>query len=434
VFETPSLKARVLTCQAPSTGDPSCARSIIEAFGRKAWRRPLEPPEVERLVGRYQDALATLEKDHEGAIAHVMRIMLTSMKFLYFVEIDPDLQAAATQGRGVNDHELATRLSYALWGSPPDQTLSKLADSGSLVEADTLLSQTQRLLEDAQSEHFVQAFLSQNLRVHDLTLLSFDAPLFPMWTPELALAMTAEARGFLSSFVDGRRRWSELLTSPLPGDSDGLTEIYAGDPPGFRQGFLGLPAFLTSTSLPTRTSAVIRGTVVLRKLLCQDMPPPQGIEDLQPPDHVLATNPREALLQHSESDACAACHMHIDPIGLALENFDALGRYRTEWPDSGGTIDTSGTFVAGGDPELAPRFPFTTPQQLFSIMAADARFSRCVTSRLLSYLVRRMPREEDRAFTDELGDEWASGDLRDLVQRLVASDLFRVRKLPQEAL
>jgi hypothetical protein len=437
VFKTPALKAQVLTCAAPSAGDADCARSIIEDFGRRAWRRPLQDSEVEWLVERYSDALVTLEKDHEGAIAHVLRIMLTSMKFLYFVEIDPDLRLAATEGRALNGYELAARLSYALWGSPPDQTLARLAESGSLLESDTLLSQTRRLLEDAQSRHFVKAFLGHYLRVDDLFNQVFDPQLYPIWTPELALAMTQESSAFLSTFVDGSRTWSQLLTVPLTGDAPGLGDIYAGDPPGFRQGLLNLPAFLTATSHSTRTSPVIRGTVVVQHLLCEAMTPPANVDipelsnPVPPP-----RNPREALLQHSESDACAACHVWIDPIGLALENFDALGRYRTEWPDGGGLIDASGSFVAGGEgiPEPAPRFPFTTPQQLFSLLTADARISRCATRKLLGYVLRRTPRDEDEAFADQLGDEWASGDLRDLVDRLVQSELFRVRKLPEDAL
>jgi hypothetical protein len=436
VFETPALKAQVLTCEAPSTGDPDCARSIIEDFGRRAWRRPLQEAEIEWLVGRYSDALVTLEKDHEGAIAHVMRIILTSMKFLYFVELDPDLRLAMTEGRAVNGYELAARLSYALWGSPPDQTLSRLAEEGSLLESDTLLSQTQRLLEDAQSRFFVKAFLSHYLRVEDLFNHVVDPQLYPIWTPELALAMTQESSAFLSSFVDGSRTWSQLFTVPLTGETPGLGDIYAGDPPGFRQGLLSLPAFLTATSHATRTSPVIRGTVVVRQLLCEDMTPPPNVEipDISPGP--TPRNPREALLQHSESDACAACHVWIDPIGLALENFDVLGRYRTHWPDGGGLIDTSGTFVAGGEgiPQPVPRFTFATPQQLFTLLAADARVSRCVTRKLLAYMLRRSPRDEDEVFADRLGDEWASGDLRNLIDRLVQSGLFRVRKLPEDAL
>jgi hypothetical protein len=166
------------------------------------------------------------------------------------------------------------------------------------------------------------------------------------------------------------------------------------------------------------------------------MTPPPNVEipDISPGP--TPRNPREALLQHSESDACAACHVWIDPIGLALENFDVLGRYRTHWPDGGGLIDTSGTFVAGGEgiPQPVPRFTFATPQQLFTLLAADARVSRCVTRKLLAYMLRRSPRDEDEVFADRLGDEWASGDLRNLIDRLVQSGLFRVRKLPEDAL
>jgi hypothetical protein len=363
--------------------------------------------------------------------------MLTSMKFLYFVEVDPDLALAASEGRAVSGYELATRLSYALWGSPPDQTLSTLAEDGALLESDTLLSQMERLLEDPQGDYFTRAFLGRYLRVDDLPSHAVDPQVYPSWTAQLSLAMTQEANAFLSGFVDGSRRWSQLLTVPLTADAPGLGAIYAGDPPGFRQGLLSLPALLTATSRPTRTSPVLRGTFVFQRLFCEAIVPPASFEipKLSTPPSP-PRNPRQALEQHSEEEACAVCHVWIDPIGLALENFDAIGRYRTEWPDGGGPIDTSGHLVAGGEGivEPAPRFAFTTPQQLFALIAADARVSRCATRKLLGYMLRRTPREEDRTVADQLGDEWASGDLRDLIERLALSDLFRLRKLPKDAL
>ena len=436
VFETAELKQRVLTCQGASAGDEECARLIITRFGRRAWRRPLEPEEVDQLLAHYQDALGALEKDHEGAVAHVMRIMLTSMKFVYLIEIDPDLQVAATQGRDLNGYELASRLSYALWGAPPDEQLVELAASDELLEGEMLLSEANRLLGDARSGYFTRAFLAQLLRVRTLSHHHFDPMFSQRRNEELALAMTADSDAFMTTFALGGRPWSELLTAELPA-APGLDDIYAGDPPGIRRGLLTLPAILASISLPDdgHSRAVRRGTFVMKRLFCEEMSLSPGVSVIHEPNLPPSTNPREALEQYSSSAACAACHDWIDPIGFALDNFDAIGRYRTTW-DSGDLIDTSGTWVAGGEniDEPAPRYSFSTLNELLPVLATDARLPRCASRKLLSYLVRRMPREQDEVFADALGDEWASGDLRVLLGRLLESDVFRRRKLPEDAL
>lgn len=437
VFATPELKRRVLVCEAPGAGDAACARTIFEAFGRRAWRRPLEAAELDELVGRYRSALSELEKDHEGAVAFVLRIMLTSIKFTYLVELDPDLQLAASEGRDLDGYELAARLSYALWGTAPDEQLSTLAESGDLVETEALLGEAARLLDDPRSEFFVRSYLTRYLRVdaERLQSLNFDASLFPQWSPELAQAMTQESFAFLARFVNGGYRWSELLTAPLAGGAAGLEGIYADDPRGVRVGFLSLPAFLAAMSPPTRVSAVNRGTLVVKDLFCEPLVPPANVDIQLPPVDPVPSNPREQLRQHSSSDACALCHEWIDPIGLALENFDALGRYRSEWP-GGDLIDPSGVFVAGGEdiPAPAPRYPFANAQELMPLLAADARLARCTSRKLLGYLTRRSPRSVDEAFAERLGDEWSAGELRVLLERLLESDVFRRRKLPREHL
>jgi hypothetical protein len=435
VFDTPALKARLLICDAPAVGDAVCARNIIDAFGRRAWRRPLEEVEVDALVGHYQKGLADLGEDHEGALAYVLRIMLTSIKFTHLVEIDPDLPAVASVGRAVNGHELAARLSYSLWGAPPDDQLAALADSGALLETETLLSEARRLLDGERSRYFVEAYLGHYLHIPRLFQQDFDPTMFPSWRPELALAMQNEANAFLATFVAGGRPWSDLFTAQVAADTAGLSAIYESDPPGVRQGFFTTPAFLTLTSHPTRTSPVMRGTRIVQELFCEALIPPANVDITLPPPGPQPTNVRGLLEQHSMSDSCWGCHAWLDPIGIAFENFDALGRYQSEWSD-GTPVDPSGVFIAGGEgiAEPAPRYPFATLGELLPLLAADARVARCATRKLLGYLARRSLRPEDVVFADELGDEWASGDLRVLVERLLESDVFRRRKLPKELL
>jgi len=425
VFANPTLKARLFVCQ---TADAACAQTIIETFGRLAYRRPLDTAEVTSLVGHYNNALTTLGKDHEGAVAHVVRIMLTSAPFLYWLEIDPDIAAAAADKRALSGYELASRLSYTLWSSTPDETLLALADTGELVNLDVLAAQVDRLLDDPKGQRFIDTFFNQWLDITKLGGHQVDATLYPTWTEELRAAMFTDAHNFFSTFVHGSRPWSEFLTAPLDTTTAGMAEIYAGDPAGVRKGFLGLPAFLTGESMPTRTAPTFRGKVVLESVMCAPVAPPPAvaIPELEEAGGgtVDPTNIRAKLELHRQSPDCAGCHAVIDPIGLGIETFDAIGRYRTTY-ENGDPIDTSGEFLSQ---------PFATLDELIGILNADPRFAACPGEKVLSFALRRTPRPEDAPYIEQLGTNWQVGTIRDLIKGLVASDTFRFRKLPQSAL
>ena len=425
VFKNPALKAKVVTCTPAGAGDTACADTIIKAFGRLAFRRPLEASEVTQLTARYSEALGMLGKDHEGAIAHVLRIMLTSAPFLYWIEIDPNIQAAATEKRPLTGYELASRLSYALWGSLPDTALLDLAQGGTLTDPTTLSAEVDRLLDDAKGPRFVEAFFNQWFHIRNLGGHQVDAELYPTWNETLREAMFADARGFFTSFVSGGRPYSEFLTAPLMAGA-GMAEIYAGDPQGLRKGFLGLPAYLTAQSVPTRTAPTFRGKVVLEAIQCTilTVPPDLVIPDLETAGGAEETNIRKKLEQHRASPDCNACHQVLDPIGLGLESFDAIGRYRTMY-ENGDPVDTSGSF--GGT-------PFDGLDQLIPILTADPHYKACPSEKILSYALRRGARSEDTPYLEQLTTDWNAGTVRDLVKRLVLSDAFRFRKLPQSAL
>jgi hypothetical protein len=425
VFQNAALKAKILTCTPAAAGDTACADTIIKAFGRQAFRRPLETTEVQQLTARYTEAITTLGKDHEGAVAHVVRILLTSAPFLYWIEVDPNVQAAALEKRPLNGYELASRLSYALWGSLPDTALLDLAHSGSLTDLTTLSAQVDRLLDDAKGPRFVQAFFEQWFHIRNLGGHQVDATLYPTWNEEMRAAMFADARSFFGSFVSGGRPYSEFLTAPLP-QTAGLSGIYQADPPGLRKGFLGLPAYLTAQSVPTRTAPTFRGKVVLEAVHCTilTVPPDLVIPDLETAGGADETNIREKLEQHRASPDCAACHQVLDPIGLGLENFDAIGRYRTAY-ENGDPVDASGTFAG---------VPFNGLDQLIPILTGDPKYQSCPSEKMLSYALRRGLRGEDTPYLEQLTTDWNAGTVRDLVKRLVASDAFRFRKLPQSAL
>lgn len=428
VLKNPALKAKVLTCAPAAADDTACATTIIQTFGRQAWRRPLDATETQQLVTRYSEALTTLGKDHEGAIGHVLRIMLTSAPFLYWIEIDPNLQAAAADKRPVSGYELASRLSYALWGSLPDSALLDLADSGSLTDPATLSAQVDRLLDDPKGPRFLQSFFNQWLHITTLSGHQVDEKLYPAWNEALREAMFADAKEFFSSFVYGARPWTEFLTAPLAPGAAAMAGIYGADPPGLRKGFLGLPAFLTAESVPTRTAPTFRGKVVLEAVMCTVITLPDNlvIPDLNDAGGgtVDPTNIRAKLEEHRKSPVCAGCHAVLDPIGLGLENFDAIGRYRTAY-ENGDPIDASG--VLNGQ-------AFNGLDQLIPLLTADARYQACPSEKILSYALRRSPRTEDKPYIEQLSADWKSQSARELVKRLVASDAFRFRKLPAGAL
>lgn len=421
-FADPALKAQLLTCTPAAGDDATCAQSIIEDLGLRAWRRPLEAAELTRLVARYQHARTALEKDHEAAIAHVLRILLTSAKFLYFIEVDPDLQAAASQPRELTGYELASRLSYALWGSLPDRALLDLAESGSLADERVLSEQVDRLLDDPKGERFTRGFFGQWLGVSRLPAHGVDSRLYPEWNAALGDALLADADAFFSAFIDDRP-YSELLSAPLTGGAGAAAGVYAQDPSGLRRGLLGLPAFLTVSSRADRSSAALRGKLVIERLLCtpQLVGPTCGDESQFAPD---AVTPRQQLESIHKLSACAPCHTTHDPVGFALEHFDAIGRYRASYAD-GQAIDTSGQFLGQA---------FTGPEQLAALLAADQRYALCPSDRLLSFALRRTPRELDAAYVEQLSAGWSSGTLRDLVKRLISSEVFRYRKLPESEL
>jgi hypothetical protein len=239
--------------------------------------------------------------------------------------------------------------------------------------------------------------------------------------------MFADAKDFFSTFVYGSRPWSEFLTAPLE-TSAGLEAVFATDPPGLRKGFLGLPAFLTAESVPTRTAPTFRGKVVLESVMCTTItvPPNLVIPDLDQADPSMAdsTNIRQKLQVHRAAPDCAACHNILDPIGFGLESFDAIGKYRTVY-ENGDPIDTSGEFLGK---------TFAGLDQLIPILTGDERFTSCPSEKILSYALRRIARPEDKPYLDQLTIDWKAGTVRDLVKRLVVSDAFRFRKLPQSAL
>ncbi|WP_437760027.1 DUF1592 domain-containing protein [Sorangium sp. So ce1389] len=416
-FSSEARRAQILVCDPAQRADAGCPRDIIERFGLRAFRRPLEAAEVERYLAQYNHALTALEMSPVEAIQLVVRTLLTSPHFLLRVELGPD---SARSPGALNGHEIASRLSYLLWSSLPDDALLDAASRDALATEEELLQQVDRMLADPKSAAFFQNFFGQWLGTRTLPSHNADTTLFPLWSQELKGAMLEQANAYFAEVTTGERTWAEFLTAPHP-ESPLVAPLTADDPEGVRRGFLTLPAFLTLSSHADRTSPTSRAKTILAQLFCVPMAPPANmvIPELGaagggsgPADNV-----REQLEKHRASPDCASCHDLLDPIGLSLENFDAIGAYRTEYPN-GDAVDATGVYAGAAFEDVSGLVPE---------LQKAARAGTCPTEQLFAYALRRSPTREDRPEIAEIAARWDSGTIAALVKRVVTSEAFRRR-------
>jgi hypothetical protein len=435
VFADATLRARILTCTPAAAVDETCTRSIVAAFGKRAWRRPLADAEIDRLVQLAGEA-SMLGEDFAGSIKHVAKALLLSVPFLYRVELDSDPEAATPHA--LDAYELASRLSYLVWSTMPDATLIQAADSGELLDTDVLAAQLRRMLADARGERFVRGFAGQWLGMRDLESHQVEPTAFPEWSTDLRDAMIAEGYQYFSQFVQGRRSLQEFFTADVNFVDDRLAALYDFSGQSFdpstafhdttdaRRGFLGLASFLTLTSYSYRTAPTLRGKWVLQNLLCQDIPPPPPnvpkLDDSQADSAATQSlNVRDRLAEHRKNPQCASCHVTLDPIGLGLENFDAIGQYRTQYAN-GDAIDASGTLPSGES--------FDGLHELSDLLAGDARLADCASEKLLTYALSRRIVPADQPYLQALRTQWRDDgmSIAALLERIVVSEPFRSRR------
>ncbi|WP_224360445.1 DUF1588 domain-containing protein [Hyalangium versicolor] len=408
-FESPELTARLVTCTPTSDTDDECPKSLVKTLGRHAFRRSLDAEEVDAYMATYHKARQSLEMGHVDAIAHVLRVMLSSPSFFLRIE---------RPGKGNSSFEstaLASRLSYLIWGSMPDDELLDIAESGKLDDDAALIAMTDKMLEDPRSQRFVSQFLGQWLGTVRLSSHNVDTSRFPQWTPAVAKAVEAQANDFLSAFVTGTTPWKDLFLAPLPANTV-VQPLLASDPATLqRRGFLMLPAFLTLSSHSDRTSPTARAKGVVTSLFCTDMTPPPGVvTELPPQDGPTPKTVRERLEVHRRNPSCAGCHDMLDPLGLSLENFDAVGRYRTL--DEGQPIDASGVYEGT---------PINNVSELLPLLAQDSRLGACAPRKLYSFAMRRSLALDDEPEVTRLASTWNAGTLRELLHQVVISPAFR---------
>ncbi len=430
---------RLMTCSPRSDGAENCARDILTDFLTKAFRRPVHHDELQRYVD-----IVMLARDEGGdfeqGITSAIEAALLSVNFLFRIELDEEPKTEAFHA--LTQYELASRLSYFLWASMPDEELLLAAANGELSTSEQILLQVDRMLEDPKADALLMSFVGRWLETSDIALINQPAvDVFPEFTVELQGAMQQETQLLMRDVLRGELPFSDLLTADYTYVNDTLATFYGIDGEfgaehervslegTERLGLLTHGSLLTLTSAPTRTSPVRRGVYVLTNLLCTPPPPPppevQGdlaaVTDDIPADLPLADKAR----LHSQDPTCAGCHTLMDPIGLGLERFDAIGRYREE--ESGGLIDDSGELQVDGE-----FVPFQGAAELAELLAEDDRLAACAMQKLYTYALGRIVDQGSQAEKCRL--EWlgaqledADFDFKEAIRMMTLTDSFRGR-------
>jgi len=431
VSSTPS-RALIFVCDPKSAGEVPCARQITETLARRAFRRPITTEDMNRLMPFYEAGRAEGGTFDQG-IEQVVAAVLVSPQFLYRGIRGPKGTAPDTEFTLTN-LELASRLSFFLWNTGPDEALLNLAEAGRLSVPATMEAQVRRMLADPRASSLVTSFAMKWLNLIDLEQVVPDPALFPGFTDQLRQDFVMEAEAFVSSIFSDDRSVVELLT----GDSTFLNErlarhygIAGVTGPQFRKvvqipnerwGLLGKAAVLLRTSYGDRTSPVLRGAWVLDKLLGTPPtpPPPDTATDLSQKAGEQPKTVRARLEQHRAKASCKMCHGVIDPTGLALENFDAIGQWRTVDSQANVPIDASTVLPTGvainGVVELRAQ-----------LLAHPGTFAQTVTERLLMYAVNRRLEYFDMPQVRAIVRRAAKDNYRlsSIVLGIVNSDAFR---------
>ena len=422
---------RIFSCTAPP-GPKSlhCAHVDLANLARRAYRRPVTSAEVDSLVRFVQMALDRGDSFDEG-MQVALTALLVSPHFLFRIERDPHPDSPAAHE--INQFELATRLSYFLWSSMPDETLFELAAKQELREPHILEAQIRRMLADSKSRALVDNFGGQWLQLRNLDRIHPDPDRFPNFSDDLRHDMKRETELFFQSIIREDRSILDFIDAGYTFANArlarfyGLPEVDSNQfqrvqlpPDSHRGGVITQAAILTASSFPNRTSPVLRGKWILENILNEPPPPPPP--DVPNLDEKAAGSPaglREQLEAHRTNPVCKACHAGMDPLGFGLENFDAIGRWRTKDGDS--PIDASGRLPNGGT--------FDGPEGLKQLLLNDkAAFTRCLAEKLLIYALGRGLEDYDQPAVQSIVTETAASDYKfsALIAAIVSSRPFHI--------
>ena len=432
---TPS-RDRIFVCSPENSTEEDCARQIASTLARRAYRGFSTEEDTDTLMGFFRSARTG--GDFDSGVQMIVQRTLSDPKFIYRAEAEP-LDLAQGETYRISDLELASRMSFFLWSSIPDDELLTVAEQGRLSEPDVLRAQVQRMLADERSRSLTENFAGQWLGLRSLDVHTPVVELFLDFDDNLRQALRRETELFFDSILREGRSAIDLLTANHTFVNERLAKHYGipnirgsqfrrvelGDELDMRRGLLGKGSILTVSSVPARTSPVIRGNWILINLLGTPAPdPPPDVPDLDPVDTAAAgdrrqPSMREQLKAHTVDPVCSACHKIMDPFGFAMEHFDAIGRWRDE--DAGQPIDAvsimyDGT-VVGGPADLREFF-----------VGYSEQFVRSLTEKLLTYALGRGVEYYDMPVVRSVVRE-AAGDgyrLDSIVQAIVGSEPFQM--------
>ena len=432
----PATHTEIIPRQPQVGEEEALAREVFKTFASRAFRRPATSNEVDRLTALTMSVFEEDDSTFEESVKVGMTAVLASPHFLYRWELDD--RQIETEARVLGGHELAARLSYFLWSSMPDEELTEVASKNQLGELPVLRAQIKRMLADAKAKALVSNFTGQWLQTRNLASVHPNPETFPEFDESLRESMQQETELFVQSIVNEDRSVLSLLDADYTFLNERLARHYGiegikGD--GFqrvaldrssrRGGILTQASILTITSEETRTSPVVRGKWVLEQILgTPPPPPPPDVELLEESKDALASaSLRERLEMHRAHPDCAGCHAKMDPIGFALENYDAIGRWRDT--DGAFPIDPSGKIVGG--------IEVAAPEDLKKALVQKDKFVETLSEKLLTYALGRGTEYYDKRAIDLIVEQLKANDHRfsSLIDAIVTSDpLLKRQRLP----
>jgi hypothetical protein len=428
---------KIAPCAAGATtaAARTCATQFLQGFATRIYRAPIASTDLDRHLALYDAGAANGGYSH--GIQLLLQAMLQSSRFLYRVELGTTTAVGPTAVK-LSDYELASRLSYGLWNTTPDDALNTAAAGGMLETSADVSAQLQRMLKDPRGATMVSQFLASWIHLDDLQSVAKDAKTYPSWNSDLQNAMMTQAKTFFTdllanqgatvkAMLTSQTLFMNSLTAPLFGSqaaglpTDGSFQS-SQKTDGTVSGILTLPAFLATQAKADQSSPIYRGKFVREQLFCQELPsPPANV----PPAPVImpGVSTRDRLSMHETAAQCSACHSLMDPIGLGFENYDGIGAYRTM--DGGKPVDASGA-LTGTDVDGM----FTGVAQLGAMLSKSATVEACVGKQWFRYAMARAEQVADTCSLQQLAKTFhdSGTDLRTLPAALVQTPAFMYRR------
>lgn len=431
---------RLLSCDAALVGEDACAQTFIAEFGRRAYRRALSEDDRATLLAQYQLG----KTNGDGFLDGIELVVQTALLSTYFLFHVPELSAQPSGSVvDVVDWEMASRLSYFLWGTMPDDALLGAAEAGQLRTTEQIRAQAERLLADPRARDAAQSFLEQTFEPSKVAAVNRDPLTYPEFNAGVATALADSYRTFLddayatgtfSAFFSSSKLFVNQELAALYGISGvSGSALVPVEAPAERLGILTQPGFLTLKGKFDRSDPIHRGVYVVKNLLCRALPdpPPNALQQMPDPSLPQDTT-RQQVEAKTAAPACRGCHGLINPFGFGLEGFDAIGRYRTQEATAGAglqPIDASGSTTLDGAAEATS---WASAAELAAALASSREARRCFAQNVYRFAHRRPADAQDAAEIDAItGDFVASGEqLSALMLRVVDSPAFRRRVVP----